>query len=129
MRDFTENEVLEAIQDSRAIVSAVASALNCTWETANNYINKWESTKTAFKNERKGMLDRAATNVFNSIDEGSLDSSKWYLAHEAHMEMKREAINITIKTEKPTGLEELSPEKLLQILQILDSEQKDNKTE
>lgn len=69
MRAYTQATVLEAIKGSGGIVSRVAEQLNCAWCTAKSYIEKWESTRKAIKDEEEKILDLAETRLIEAVDE------------------------------------------------------------
>ncbi len=56
-RDFTREQVIDAITGTGGIVSAIAKRLGCAWFTAQVYIQKWASTQRAFDDEREQFLD------------------------------------------------------------------------
>jgi hypothetical protein len=47
-KNYKKEQVLEAVNNSAGVMEYVAQKLNCTWETARKYVNKWEETKEAF---------------------------------------------------------------------------------
>jgi hypothetical protein len=90
-RNFDRETVLEAINGSGGIVSAIAKSLGCAWHTAETYVNKWESTKQAFAAEGETILDKAESLIERNITLGlrtqqqqqrTVDSAdaKWLLA-------------------------------------------------
>lgn len=80
MLDFQMEQVLLAIEGSGGIMSNVARKLNCTWDTAKAYCNKWEETKRALVNEKETVLDIAENTLLDKIKEGDEQSAKWYLS-------------------------------------------------
>lgn len=79
-RKYTKDEVLEAIEGSAGILLTVSKRLQCTWDTAQRWINKWEETKTALKNEGEKVLDMAEGQVYKAIQANDLQTAKWVLA-------------------------------------------------
>jgi hypothetical protein len=90
-KSFTREQVLEAIEGSGAIISTIATRLSCAWDTARTYVNRWASTKAAFKAEGETFLDDCETLLRNNIklaknkqeeDSVIVDTSdaKWVLA-------------------------------------------------
>ena len=67
-RDFTAEEVLEAVEGSGGIMSTVADRLNCTWRTARRYVNMYVSTREAFEAETEQIGDMAESLVFGNIE-------------------------------------------------------------
>lgn len=69
-REFTQDQVLQAIKGSGGIVSAVGSKLGCAWHTADKYINKWETTRRAMADEGEKVLDLAENKLIEAIQNG-----------------------------------------------------------
>ena len=80
MKNYTKEEIIEAIKDSGGIVLNVANELGCSWYTAERYINMYEETKQAFKDEDSTLKDQAKRNVKRAIENGDIDLTKWFLA-------------------------------------------------
>jgi transposase len=67
MKSYTRETVLEAIKGSGGIMSHVAAKLRCCWSTAANYVNKWEATKQAMKDEGERVLDLAESQLLAAV--------------------------------------------------------------
>lgn len=81
MIDFTPEQILAAIDGSLGIMSKVAKKLDCSWVTANTYVNKYDECKAAFNIETERALDMAEITVFKSIQvDSDVNSAKWFLA-------------------------------------------------
>ena len=79
-KQYTKEEVLHAIKGCNTIISTVAKTLDCSWDTAHKYINKWQETKTAYENERQRTLDFAEGKLFKNIEKGDPGSIKYFLS-------------------------------------------------
>jgi len=79
-RDYALREVLEAIKGSAGLTSPVAKRLECAWDTAHKYINKWETTRRAFANEGEQVIDFAEQKVIEAIRDGDGVTIRWYLS-------------------------------------------------
>lgn len=79
-KKYTKDQVLEAIEGSAGILLTVSKRLQCTWDTAERWVNKWEETKTALKNENEKVLDMAEGQVLKAVQGGDLQTAKWVLA-------------------------------------------------
>lgn len=77
---YSKELVLEAINECHGVILTVAQRLGCRWDTARRYIDKWETTKQAFDNEREKLLDMAESVVFKAIENGDIQTAKWVLA-------------------------------------------------
>jgi hypothetical protein len=75
--------VLEAIAGSGAITSTVAKRLGCGWMTARKYIQKWESTRSAFADEEETVLDMAESVLFGAVKDHDIQAAKWLLSKKA----------------------------------------------
>jgi hypothetical protein len=47
-KNYTQEQVLEAVVKSAGVMEYVAQKLGCSWDTAKKYVHKWEETKEAF---------------------------------------------------------------------------------
>lgn len=72
--------VIKAIRRSSGIISTVAARLDCNWRTAERLIWKWPETVEAYQEEQERVLDVAETKVIESIVNGDMPTTKWYLA-------------------------------------------------
>ena len=79
-KDFTEDEVLAAVEGSLGIMSKVAQNLGCTWGTAQAYVKKYASALKAWDDEREKMLDLAESKIFKAINLDDIGSAKWLLS-------------------------------------------------
>lgn len=50
-KNYTKQQVLDAVKNSAGVMEYVAIKLNCTWRTARKYVDKWVETKDAFDHE------------------------------------------------------------------------------
>ena len=79
-KKYTKDEVLDAIEGSAGILLTISKRLQCTWDTAQRWVNKWEETKVALKNEGEKVLDMAEGQVLKAVQGGDLQTAKWVLA-------------------------------------------------
>lgn len=82
-RRFSQEQVLDAIKDSGAIVTIIAARLDCAWSTAESYVKKWDKTRQAFRDETERIKDVAESTLINSIKQGNTTDAKWYLSKKA----------------------------------------------
>jgi len=78
--NFSEEQIIEAIQGSCGIISNIAESLGCDWSTAKKYVNKYEVTKQAYSDESERVIDKAESKLQAAIDNGDMQMVKWYLA-------------------------------------------------
>lgn len=81
---YTQDDTLAAIKNSYGVILTIAQRLNCDWATARKYINRWESTRNAFTEEREIILDEAETVIHKAITGGdtqlAVGTAKWILS-------------------------------------------------
>lgn len=82
-RRYTQEQILQAIKGSGAIITTIASRLDCAWSTAQAYVLKWEATRRAMADETELVKDIAESTLITSIKQGDTTSAKWYLSKKA----------------------------------------------
>lgn len=80
---YTQRQILQAIKGSGAIITTIASRLECAWSTAQAYVLKWETTRRAMTDETELVKDLAESTLITSIKQGDTTSAKWYLSKKA----------------------------------------------
>lgn len=79
-RNFTKEQVLDAVEGSAGIMSTIASKLQCDWHTAEKYVQKWECTKKAFKDEREKIIDLAESKLVQAVNSGDGQMVRYVLS-------------------------------------------------
>ena len=84
-KDYTTQELLDAIKDSNGNMSVIAERLKCSWATARQYIGDDTAAKELYKGETERMLDKAEKIINDSLDQTTdhaeqLQTAKWLLA-------------------------------------------------
>ena len=79
-RNYTARNVLEAVRGSEGNVSTVAKNLECEWHTARKYIDKWQVTQQALKNEEEKILDICESELKKQIKKGERWAIKFMLS-------------------------------------------------
>lgn len=100
MKRITQKDVLNAIKDSGGIITTIARRLNCNWNTARTYCNKWESTTTALQEETETVLDLAECGIIDAIKAGDLNIIKWYLSTKGKDRGYTTELNVMQDTER-----------------------------
>jgi hypothetical protein len=62
------------------IISAIARKVDCEWNTAKAYIDKYPTIKQAYDNECQTILDMAETGLYKAIREGKDWAIKYILS-------------------------------------------------
>lgn len=79
MYKFTKAKVLKAIENSRGSVTVISKRLGCSWHIGKKWVDKWEDTQIAWKDELEKNIDKAESNIYDSLEEGDVQTSKWFL--------------------------------------------------
>ncbi len=81
--DLTPEQLLPAIKGSNGVVSAVSRRLGIDWHSAKKFIEKYEETSQAFKNERESLLDKCEVTLMKLLasEDGNvaMRSAQFYL--------------------------------------------------
>jgi len=75
--------ILAAIEHSGGIKQAVADSLGVHRHTITNYERKHSSVRQALQDEVDTVLDKAESNLFQSIQDGDIPTSQWLLRYKA----------------------------------------------
>ncbi len=78
--NFTEQDVLDAIEGSGGIIQQVAENLGCGWNTAKKHVRKHESTLELFNSERSQLTDNALRTIRRAINDDDVATAKWVLS-------------------------------------------------
>ena len=78
--NYTKEQILQAIEKSDGIILNVANELNCSWDTARKYINKWQETKRALNDATEAAIDRCESKLFEKIEAGDGQMIRFFLA-------------------------------------------------
>ena len=73
-------EVLKAIKGTGGIKTRIAEKLGCTRRTVDNYLDRWVTAQQAWEEEVERWGDKAEGNIYDSIEGGDIQDSKWYLS-------------------------------------------------
>lgn len=103
-KNYTKAEVLEAVEGSVGIVLTVSKRLNCSWETAKKWIERWEETRTAFASETEKILDLAEGQVFKAVQSGDIATAKWVLARKGRSRGYDESSMLKLDNSDPLNI-------------------------
>ena len=91
-KGYTKAQVLEAIETSGGVMAVVQRRLGCaSWETARKYVEKWKETQAAFVAEGCIINDLARSVIIKDIQEGSVQTAKWWLERRVRGEFSDKA--------------------------------------
>lgn len=130
MTNISRNKVLRAIQGTGGIISQVANKLGVEWHTAKKYIQKWASTRKAFKAEREKVLDLAESVIVENIQKKNVSDAKWILTRlgKERGYVTQQNVDVTSKGERITSeidWSKYSREQLKEIERILNEPAQD----
>lgn len=69
-KNYTKEQVLDAVNNSAGVMEYVAVKLGCTWATARTYVEKWPETKNAFDASECKLHALAYKSFHKAIAEG-----------------------------------------------------------
>ena len=69
-KNYTKEQVLEAIANSAGVMEYVAVKLGCTWPTARKYVQMWKETQEAFDVAECKLHTLAYRSFHKSIADG-----------------------------------------------------------
>lgn len=78
-RNFTKQQVLEAINGSYGIYTDIAALLHCESHTAKRYVEKWEETKQAYEDETLRGVEAAEKVILDAIGHKDVATAKWLI--------------------------------------------------
>ena len=76
---YTAQQFIDAIPNTGGIISAIAANVGCAWNTAKKYIDEYATVRQAWENERHRIKDRAKHNIIREVENGDVQTSKWFL--------------------------------------------------
>lgn len=86
----TVDQVVEAIRGSRGIKRTVALRLSVHRNTVDVYLRRWAAARLAYVEECESFGDVAESVIIKAIDDGDVDTAKWYarmkLKHRGYVE-------------------------------------------
>ena len=80
MASYTAAQFIKAIPGSGGIITVIADRVGCDWATAKRYITNYSTVEQAYNNERNRIVDLAETKIISAINEGDIQTVKWYLS-------------------------------------------------
>lgn len=108
---LTVKRILKAIEGTGGLKTKIAEKLGVHRHTIDRYENKYPTIKQALTDETNKILDKAESNIFQSINEGDGDDSKWFLARKGKQRGYTEKIEQQNDTELKIIVETKLPDK------------------
>jgi hypothetical protein len=76
---FSDEELIEAARRERGLVSRIADRVGCSVPTVYARMEKCPELKQTVREARERVCDKAEANLFDHVDRGSVEVSKWFL--------------------------------------------------
>ena len=76
---YTAQRFIAAIPGTGGILAALADRVGCDWHTAKKYVTEYSTIAKAWDAERNKVTDKARHNILKAIQDGDLQTSKWWL--------------------------------------------------
>lgn len=102
----TEEQLLEAITDSRGIVDNIRKRLGISWETASNYIKANPEASKLLASERERVKDSCENLLIDKIEGGDEATAKWWLARMAKERGFGESLAVEATGSMPASITE-----------------------
>lgn len=78
MKSYSKKTVIKAIEGSGGLMATIAKRLNCKWDTAKKYVQKYDLWKE-IENEKESMLDMAEGKLLQNIQSNDNTAIIFYL--------------------------------------------------
>ena len=82
---FDRRKILNAIKNSGGIQRVIYERLGVSRGTLEIWLKKVPELVELIDHEREGTLDKAEENIKNKIEEGDIETSKWFLARKGRV--------------------------------------------
>jgi len=72
-RKYTEQQIIEALEESKGLIAPAARKLGCARDTIRRYLEEYEDIAQAIKDQREAVTDMAENALYQAI----LDREAW----------------------------------------------------
>lgn len=79
MAKYSKKQIIEAIKNSRGVISVIARRLGASWITVKKAIDNDEELLALWKAEREAILDLCEETIITSVENGDVGTAKWVL--------------------------------------------------
>jgi len=111
--NYAAGVFINAIPGTGGIITTIARRVGCSWATAKKYISNMPTVRQAYQDECETAIDMAESILMKSIQEGDVQSAKWYLERK-----RKEAYSLKAELKLNTrNLQEMSDDELLAIIE------------
>jgi hypothetical protein len=67
---YTTDQVIQALRDTKGMITIAAERLRCNPDTVRNYVNRYPTVKAALQEQREGVLDVAELALMRAVQNG-----------------------------------------------------------
>jgi DNA-binding transcriptional MerR regulator len=72
-RKYSEQQIIEALEESKGLIAPAARKLGCARDTIRRYLEEYEGVAQAIKDQREAVTDMAENALYQAI----LDREAW----------------------------------------------------
>lgn len=101
---FTPQMVIDALRETRGMITHAATRLNTDYATVRRYINKYATVKLVYEEEDHKVGDLAESVLFKKIEEGDLIATIFYLKTKGRGRGYTERIDIGVEVNQVAEL-------------------------
>jgi hypothetical protein len=98
LRKYSQAKVVKAIEGTGGIITEIATRLGCQRATVYAYLDAFPKIKAAYDEERDSVCDVARSNIVESIFNGNVDDSKWWVERRDPEFMTKQQVQADVKT-------------------------------
>lgn len=107
-----KKRMLSAIKGSAGIVSTIAKRLDVCWVTCKKLIDSKDIYQQCLREEVEKNIDKAESVILQALDEGDIQTAKWYLQTIGKQRGYSELSNINLSGNIKTDIQKLTDEEL-----------------
>ena len=78
-RQYSAEQMIQAIYESKGILASAARRLGCTRQTVHNYVNKFQTVKAAYEDARESNIDYVEGKLMYAIEKGHVPAIIFFL--------------------------------------------------
>src|SRR3972149_6128003 len=114
---YAVDHVIQAIHETKGLVSLAAQRLGCGRRTMYRYIRKFPTVAQALQEEREAMTDLAELALYNKIQQGEGWAVCFYLKtqgrHRGYIERHELAVDMVMRAREMAEAHDLDPDEVI----------------
>lgn len=115
---YNAERVIQAIHDTKGLVSLAAQRLGCDPKTVRSYVHRYPTVAAALKEERESMTDIAELSLYNKIQSGEGWAVCFYLKtqgrHRGYIERHELAVDMVVRAREMAEAHGLDPDAVVE---------------